>query len=273
MNESPRIRWLGVAGIELEYRGARLLIDPYVTRLPMRFLLGGRPLPNAELVRRLIPPACAVLVSHAHFDHLLDIPVVCRDLGAAAYGSANTCQLLAAAGVSAGRIIPIQPGACISAAPLEVAGFAGVQGRTLGLEPHAGRLRAGLRYPFRLDDYRLDGMFSFRVSMGDRAVLVWNSPSENGVPRADVLVYVPLLGADACIRIVRASGARAVLPVHWENFFSPLDRPMSPLVAPPGWGRLAIRKIAPDSFLRQIVSTLSGVAPVRPEIFVPVSLE
>jgi len=64
--EAPRLAWLGHAGFLLEWRGARLLVDPNLS-------------PRCTLVRRELEiPARpeelgavdAVLVTHAHFDHL-----------------------------------------------------------------------------------------------------------------------------------------------------------------------------------------------------------
>jgi hypothetical protein len=268
-----RLRWLGVAGLEIECRGKRLLVDPYVTRLPMRHILGGRPLPDADLIRREIPPADAVLISHAHFDHLFDVPVVCRELGATAYGSANACGLLAAAGIPPERTVRVDAGAHISTPPFTVDVFSGMHGRMLGMLPHSGSLRRGLRYPFPLSDYRMDSVLSFRIQAGDRAVLVWNHPSAEDTPPADLLVYAPLWGADACVRVLNTSGAKAVLPVHWEDFFSPLHRPFRPLLAPPGWGSAHFRRVDPSEFLRRISNLASGITPVPPIPFSAFALD
>jgi L-ascorbate metabolism protein UlaG (beta-lactamase superfamily) len=267
------MRWLGAAGIEIACGGRRLLIDPYLTRVPFRSLFSSRPRPNGELIRRHLHPADAVLVTHPHFDHLLDVPVVCRSLGAKAYGSANACALLAAAGVPAALREEIRPGARFESGPFAVETHPGEHGRILGFLPHAGRLRRRLRYPFRLDDYRMDGMLSFRVTAAGFSILVWNNPSEAGAPAADLLLYSPLWGSDACVGILRACGARRVAPIHWDDFFSPLDKPLTPIVGPPGWGRRGFRRMVPERFLRSVADRLPGIQPVLPQIFVPFPLE
>ncbi len=62
----PRLAWLGHAGFLLEWRGARLLVDPNLS-------------PRCSLVRRRMERAIgpaqlgaldAVLLTHAHYDHL-----------------------------------------------------------------------------------------------------------------------------------------------------------------------------------------------------------
>lgn len=79
------LRWLGVAGWELAFDGHHLLVDPYLSRQKYR-VAGGtaidakRPLaPKPGTVehvvtRHLSTPPDLVLVTHGHFDHLLDVP-------------------------------------------------------------------------------------------------------------------------------------------------------------------------------------------------------
>lgn len=69
--QGPRLSWLGHAGFLLEWRGVRLAIDPH---LSPRCTIARR-----ELARSAAPGDLgaldAVLISHAHFDHL-DLPTL-----------------------------------------------------------------------------------------------------------------------------------------------------------------------------------------------------
>lgn len=67
----PRLAWLGHAGMVIDWRGRRILLDPNVS-------------PRCTIVRRMLEPAVpaerlgpvdAVLISHAHYDHL-DLPTL-----------------------------------------------------------------------------------------------------------------------------------------------------------------------------------------------------
>ena len=94
-----RFRWLGVAGIELLsseelMADESLLIDPFFTRPPIWRLWFGRVAPNPARIPASLPRCDHILVSHAHYDHLLDVPVIARRTLARVYGSANTCALL-----------------------------------------------------------------------------------------------------------------------------------------------------------------------------------
>src|SRR5512133_8562 len=99
MSSPVFFRWFGVAGFELRTGDQVLLVDPFFTRPPARYLFGGRPRSNPALVSAHVERANTLLITHAHWDHLMDAPEVIRQTGAAAYGSSNTGGLLRASGV------------------------------------------------------------------------------------------------------------------------------------------------------------------------------
>src|SRR6476469_5100817 len=99
MHNSVSFRWLGVAGVELTANGRTLVVDPFFSRPPFMRFLFGRIEPNRRLVQEKVISCDYVLVSHAHWDHIMDVPEVALHTGALAFGSQNTCRLLALLGV------------------------------------------------------------------------------------------------------------------------------------------------------------------------------
>ena len=81
---SISFRWLGAAGIELETSGEVLLVDPYLTRIPLWKTLFGRIQPDMSAVQS-IEKCDYILVTHSHFDHLLDVPPIVLKTGAIVY--------------------------------------------------------------------------------------------------------------------------------------------------------------------------------------------
>ncbi|MBN2083824.1 MAG: MBL fold metallo-hydrolase [Anaerolineales bacterium] len=273
MSDALHFRWLGTAGIELEYRGERILIDPYLSRFPIWNTILGRPVPNRDLVTRHLSPARAVLVSHAHFDHLADVPNICREFGAVAYGSANASAILRAHGLPAEQAKTVRVGDAFRVGPFDIRILPGRHGRMLGMLPFTGRLPARLQPPLRLSDYRMDEIFSFLVKAAGRSVLFWNGPESEDIPRADVLFYCPLWGVRECAAVAQAAKASAVIPVHWDDFFCPLDGAYRPLVVPPGWSSPWIRRMEPNVFARSVEKLLPGTRVFIPEILQSIALE
>ena len=110
MGKSISFRWLGVAGLEFSANNHVIVIDPYFTRFPLLKLFFGRVQPNRELIAEQIKHCEFVLITHAHFDHLMDVPDVVRNTGATALGSPNACRLLSVCGVPQDRIREIKAG-------------------------------------------------------------------------------------------------------------------------------------------------------------------
>lgn len=89
------IQWLGTAGFRLTYQDSTLLIDPFVSRAPLRNVLRARPFQVQQtLVDRLIPTADAILVGHTHFDHAVDVPHLAVAHDAPVFGSPSMAHLL-----------------------------------------------------------------------------------------------------------------------------------------------------------------------------------
>src|SRR5262249_53346632 len=77
-----RVTYLGTNGYQFEFRGHALLVDPYFSRVDLlSAALGSRIQPNASRVNDGLRHLAsgnhrtdAILVTHGHFDHLLDVP-------------------------------------------------------------------------------------------------------------------------------------------------------------------------------------------------------
>src|SRR5262245_17998549 len=87
------LTYLGVAGWSIDTGKQTLLFDPYVTRAPVvdedKVLV-----PNAAAITRFIPAhAKAIVVSHSHYDHVLDVPAIAHRTGAVVFGTQSTAEL------------------------------------------------------------------------------------------------------------------------------------------------------------------------------------
>jgi L-ascorbate metabolism protein UlaG (beta-lactamase superfamily) len=230
VDSTVRFRWLGAAGIELVAGGEVLLIDPFVTRPPWSQLLVGRVAPDEELIARVIEQSDYILVSHAHYDHLLDVPEIARRTGARVYGSPNTCGIAAACQVPASQIGEVTSGQVLSLGPFAVEVLEAEHVKTPADRVLNGPLAPDLSPPLRLRDYRMDHCFRFRIHVDDVRVL--HSPGR--AEPADLLC----VGTHAPDSVYQASlptaHPKAVVPIHWDNFFRPLSRPICELRKPGG---------------------------------------
>jgi len=264
MSTSIRFRWLGVAGIELTANSSTLLIDPCFTR-PRWWHLGlGRVRPDARRVAEYIQAGDYVLVSHAHWDHLMDVPEVLRHTGGLALGSPNTCRLLAACGVLAGQAREMRAGQQLRLGDLNVTVLPAQHIRLPGFGP--GRLSSRLSPPLRLRDYRMDDCFSFLVEADGLRLLDWCGLGRQPAPPADVLCVAPYGPPAYYPALLRQVQPRLVVPVHWDDPFRPLSRPVRPFFQSPRWGWPPMGRVKLVEFKRMVEETMPGTQVLIPEM-------
>jgi hypothetical protein len=251
---SLAFRWLGVAGIELRAGNQVLAFDPFFTRPSLLQLLHPL-LSDTSLVAEKLPACDVVLVTHSHYDHLLDVPAVLRQTGAVAFGSANTCQLLHLLGVPVDQLRQVQVGDQLSfgAFQLEV-----IQGRHSAIPFNRffiGQLPSGLQPPLHAWDYRMDICLGFCITvMGTRLLVCAAQPQP-----ADVLFAVSQEPRRYYLSLFKGVQPSFFIPIHWDNFTRPLSQPLHRLARP---GRLSLWQIT--RLAHQVLPHLNVIVP---EIF------
>ena len=264
MGAHTLFRWLGAAGIELQSAGQVLAIDPYFTRLPFRRQLFGRVAPDGALVATHMPRCDVVLVTHAHYDHLLDVPEVARNTGARVYGSGNTCGLLRALGVPEGQIRQVGAGDALSLGAFQVQVLPAVHRRTPGFGP--GRLSSDLRPPLRARDYRMDSALSFLIAAQDVRLLTDPGGPLHVEQPVDLLLLAPHLGPGRYGPILCAAHPKTVIPSHWDDFWRPLSKPLRPMLCPPRWALPPLRRVNLAAFCKGVEQIVPGTVVFVPEV-------
>lgn len=117
----PSLQYLGVGGYLLRWQGEALLFAPSFSNPAS---LGQPPLlvaADTQKIDQLMPPAADVsmlLVGHAHYDHLLDVPHILQKHSpkAQVYGSRTMGHILAAA-IARSRIVDAESQMAVGATP------------------------------------------------------------------------------------------------------------------------------------------------------------
>lgn len=264
-NSALRFRWLGAAGIELAADGAILAIDPFFTRPPVWRLLAGRTTPNRTFAVNALPRCGYILVSHAHYDHLMDVPDIARATGAMALGSANACRLLIACGLPPAQVREIRVGDKLALGPFQIEVQPLKHVHVPGFGP--GVLSPGLQPPLRIREYRMDDCFSFFICAGGLRLLHSGSVNPFPTAQADVL-FTGLSGDSACMTALLAKvSPELVVPIHWDDLFRPLTRAVRPMLGPPVWAMPPLQTMNPYRFKCAVESNGAGSRVLVPELF------
>lgn len=257
-------RWLGTAGIELVLDDQVIVIDPYFSRVPTRKLLLGRVTPDHELIADWIKRCDLLLVTHAHFDHIMDVPEIIRITGAVAVGSPNSCQLLEALGVSQSKIQEVSAGDQISVGEIGIEVRQARHPRIPGFSP--GLLHPNIRPPLRARHYRMDQCYSFLISVNGTRLLTDPGARPEDAVTADVLFVHPGKDDEYYKALLRLVQPRITIPIHWDDFFRPLSEPLRPFWKPPALAFPPLQRIDLKEFRQTLLRIADSGRVFEPEI-------
>ena len=226
-----RVRYLGTAGFVIEDNERTLVLDPFVTRPNLHTTLGKRLVPDTDAIRRHIPRADDVLVGHAHYDHILDAPDLCRMTGARLIGSRATMMVGRAAGVPEEQLLETAGREDIASGSWTVRGLPSIHGKALaGRVPLPGDITEPPPWPARLTDLRHGLVFNWWLDTGALRVVHIDSADfineELDGLEADVVClcaigrkYRPNYARDVIARLK----PKWVIPCHWDTMITPVD--------------------------------------------------
>ncbi len=230
------VEWLGTAGYRITHEGHTLLIDPYLSRVPLSATFRRAPaLADPALHARLLGTDMGVvegvLVGHTHFDHALDVPSLTRALDTRAYGSGSLTRLM--------RLYDLGDSAVEVTAhhPYELGPF------TVRFVPSLhSKLLLGYKVPFdgalsceHLDalspsQYRCGAVYGIHIEVAGTTLYHQGSANliDEEVPAGGVDVFLAGIAGrsftdDYWRRILGRLEPSVVVASHFDDFFRPLS--------------------------------------------------
>lgn len=193
-----------------------------------------------ELARLGVTRLAAVVPVHSHYDHAMDSPLVAQRTGALLLGSPSTLNLGRGLNLPEDRMRLVKPGDVVTLGRFTLRFIASRHSPTPYSDGvHADTLDAPLTPPARATAYPEGQVWSIVVEHASgKRMLVQGSAgivpgALAGLKVDTVFLGVGTLGKkDEAYRraywqeTVRASGAKRVIPVHWDDFWLPLDQPL-----------------------------------------------
>lgn len=236
--------WLGVATLLLDDGSSAVLTDGYFSRPSLARVAVGKVSPSPArvdtcLARAGVSRLQAVIPVHTHIDHALDSALV-ADRGARLVGGESAANVGRGYGLPEDRLTVATSGEPI---PLGAYDVTLVASHHCPPDRFPGVIDAPLRPPVRASAYRCGEAWSTLVHhrpSGRRLLIQGSAGFVKGAlsgRRADVVyLSVGQLGLrprsyllDYWAETVRAVGARRVILIHWDDFFSPLSKPLRAL--------------------------------------------
>ncbi len=218
------LTWLGTAAFKIVIEDTILYLDPYLSR-------NEQARPVVPLKPGDISAADYIFLSHGHFDHAHDVPLIASRTGARVFASSRVCDTLRAAGLPDEQLRPLQG--------VETVGFTHFRVRTIpaahvkfdrSLIWKALR-RVGWRdwrsLPLLLN-YPAGDVMGYLFTVGEHT---WCFFGSAGYDRARIeglkpdLALIPVHGHTDIARIaaemVACLAPRWVIPHHHDDFYPP----------------------------------------------------
>lgn len=244
------IRWFGTSTILIDDGRSSLLIDGFFSRTGLFRLTaswaGARSIrPDENRIDRALSTlpdhqVNAIFVAHSHHDHVLDTALVANKENSTVYGSESAINAIRGQDRFL-RTVPVSDGSQICVGAFRVTVLAWPHPKTI-FGP-SGDITSPLHVPARLRDFKSGPTYAFHVEHPKGRLLIVPSPigsqrppALTGVKADIVLIGIGMLGrepydsmAQYWKRVVCATGAGRVHPIHWDNFMRPIGRELRPL--------------------------------------------
>lgn len=240
-----RVTFFGTTTLLFDDGKDQILFDAHFTRPSLvKYICGIKASTDTALCDKLIQlhhidRLRAIFISHTHHDHVMDAPYMANQCNAEIYGSPSAKNVALGGGVSEDRIHVFEHGSEYNLGAYRIRMIKSLHSKPTILNNDLGiPIEEPLVQPASLRAYKEGGSYDFYVEHGDKKILI--RPSFNyiegqldGIQAETLFLGVAgLAKADRDMEdtffaeTVKKVGAGLVIPVHWDNFFSPLDQPI-----------------------------------------------
>jgi len=240
------VTFLGVSSVLISDGETSVMTDGFLTRPGSALrVYAGTPLsPDRAIAKRVlsridVDRLAAIFVVHSHYDHAMDAPMVAELTGAKLVGSQSTANIGRGWGLPEERIVVVEPDK-----PMTFGAFTVTMIRSKHFPLPFGRsllgrdITAPLTPPASAFDYLEGGSYSVLIEHPLGSTLIqgsagWRDGALDGYSADVVLLGVGGLGRtgsyyqdDYFNQVVEAVGAQTVIPIHYDDFTLPIERPL-----------------------------------------------
>lgn len=284
------LKYFGTAGWEISDGKTVILLDPYVSRIKgpappsggssqlvsgdNRPALGWNDIatPDTAAIDAHFPRADFVLVTHTHYDHVLDVPQIALKTGATVIGTESTENVMRAYSVPEDHLITVRGGEDYEFETFSLKVIPSLHSPIDHKRYFSSATApANLKAPLTLQQMHPEGgTLAYLIRFHGHQILAFGGM--NYIERE-------LAGLDPDVVLVGAAGSRKeiydyagrlmrtlhdpplVLPTHWDNFLVPYEASQQPALD------------ALQSFIREITTASPRTKVVIPKYFEPIQLD
>jgi L-ascorbate metabolism protein UlaG (beta-lactamase superfamily) len=230
MESAMILKWLGTAGFEITAGDRIFLIDPYLTR-------NKKARPIQTLQSSDFPDVDAIFITHGHFDHIYDVPVIASRCNSKVYCGTGISPTMVQKDLDRDRITEVfDEGSIFEFGDIQAQAFKSRHVKFDRLLFFRTLARINIRIPNYLPlmrEYPVGQVLSWRFTLEGKTIHHFGSAGSTAEElmqfenlTTDVLL-VPLQGhsriCEIALEYVKALKPKMVIPHHQDDFYPPIS--------------------------------------------------
>src|SRR6516225_2096321 len=281
------LKYLGAAGWEISDGSTFILIDPYLSRINGPAPPGGHGMagdtrraygwgdiasPDAAAIDAHIQRADFVLITHTHYDHVLDTPHIALKTHATVIGTESTENVMRAYSVPEEKLITVRGGEDYEFGAFSLKVIPSLHSPLDNKHYFSSETSPpGMKAPLTLRQMHSEGgTLAYLLRLRGHQILIFGGMNYIEREIEGLRPDVVLVGAagsrkeiyDYSGRLMRALNFPGlVLPTHWDNFTAPYSAPQQPALD------------ALQAFVAEIRAASPKTRVIVPKYFEPILLD
>lgn len=239
-----KVTFFGTTTLLFDDGKDQILFDCHFTRPSLLKYISGSEETDTKLADELlkihkVDRLRAIFVSHSHHDHVMDVPFAAKRTGAMVYGSSSALNVCRGRGVGEEQLHEFAAEDIFEINDYRIKVIRSLHSKPTILNNDLGQtIDEPLPMGAKLRDYKEGGSYDFYVEHKGKKYLI--RPSFNYIEHqldgytCDVLFLgvAGLAKADKATEkaffaeTVEKTKPSLVIPLHWDNFFSSLEKPV-----------------------------------------------
>ena len=240
-----KVKFFGVSTLLFDDGKTQILIDGFFSRPSLSQVLFQKIQSQPEVIQRMIQQqhlqrTRAILVTHSHYDHALDIAELGKRLpNTKIIGSSSTLNIARGGRVAEQQLIQIQPLQPMSFGEFKVTAIPSRHTPPTAVNNDLGEeIFQPLQQPAHFSEFKEGHSFDYLIEHQGYTVLVKASTGAIPDQLKNLKVDTLFLGIAQLSRqstkfqqnyldqTLNTLKPKVVVPIHWDDFFKPVDQPL-----------------------------------------------
>lgn len=244
-NANLKVHYFGVSTLLFDDGENQILIDGFFSRPSLAQVMWNKLDSQPALLHKLIQQhqlqrTRAILITHSHYDHTLDLPFLAQQLKhSQIIGSESSLNIARGAAIPESRLSLVNPAQPIQIGKFKITAIPSQHTPATAVNNDLGeQIQQPLSLPARFYEFKEGGSFDYYIQHPEQNILVKASTGAISKQLQHLQVDTLFLGIaqlskqsvafqqhylDETVGTLRP---RVVIPIHWDNFFQPLARPL-----------------------------------------------